>query len=103
MGDILDLAVAEIVEIIVNFSIDLLVHRARNQNTAWFGETFQSSGYIHAIPKNIVSLDHDIAEIDANLKLNALVGGNLSLTFVHAELNFQSAAYSLDRTRELHQ
>jgi hypothetical protein len=46
------------------------VHRLRDVDTAGFGKTFESGCDVHPVTIDLVSIDDDFTEIDANTKLD---------------------------------
>src|SRR5262249_6706419 len=49
------------------------------------------------------AINYNVADIDADSKLDTFVGRDVSVAFRHAALNINSAAHSVDNTDELHQ
>ncbi|HEX3417363.1 MAG TPA: hypothetical protein VHT21_13300, partial [Stellaceae bacterium] len=44
----------------------MIVHAPRNTDFATFDEPLEPSSYVHSVAENVVILDHDIADIDAD-------------------------------------
>src|ERR1700758_601924 len=42
---------------------------------------------IHPVTENVVALNHDIADVDADPKLDAFLGGDFGITIGHGVLN----------------
>ena len=61
----------------------------------------ESRGYIHAIPKKIVALNHDIAEIYADAKLHPAIIGLINIPIFQLPLNVGRTIYCLDWACEL--
>jgi len=57
---------------------------------------------LRAIAKDVITINNDIANVNADAELDALVGRYVRVALVHAALNIDSATYSIDDTNELH-
>ncbi len=44
----------------------LLMHGARNRDPAGLADRFEARGEIDAVPENILAVDDDVADIDAD-------------------------------------
>ena len=73
----------------------------RDAHTAWFGDRLQTGGDIHAFPIEVVPLDNDVANIDADPKLHGLCRVTNGIAIADPALEFASAEHRLNRTREL--
>ena len=62
---------------------------------------FESRGDVDAITENIVAVDHDIAEIDADTELDALFGWAIGIPLRHLLLHIDRAAHCVDDAGEL--
>ena len=71
---------------------------------ARLGDAFQSRGNIDAVAHQIaVGFLDDVAEMDANTKLNAALGRHAGVAFDHRVLHLQRAAHGVDDGTELDQ
>ena len=71
-------------------------------NPAGLGDAFQTRCDIDAVAHQIaVALLHDVAEMDADPKFDALVGRDPSVALDHRPLDFNGAIYGIDDTPEL--
>ena len=88
-----------------NFDLapDLPIGVVRNADTTRFGDPFKAGSDIDAITKDVVFVDDDIADMDADPKLDPDVDGCVGILVGHAALNFNRTAYSVHRTGELYQ
>ena len=69
---------------------------------AWLGDPFQSRGNIDAVAHQVaVALLDDIAEMDADAKLDATLRRKAGVAFDHAVLHFDGAAHRVDYAAEL--
>src|ERR1700732_3754306 len=69
LGDVLDAMAAERTVIEIELVPDLVVDGVRNANCARPGERLETGGDVDAIAENIVAVDDDISEIDADPQL----------------------------------
>jgi hypothetical protein len=73
---------------------------AGNTDTASFCNTFKAHSNIHAIAVDIVVVNNDVTDIDADSECNAATLRDVGVAFRHSALNIDSAAHSLDRAGE---
>jgi hypothetical protein len=59
------------------------------------------AGHVHAVSKDVVAVDNDVADIDAHPKLDPTVGRNGHIPLAHSALNFGCAAHRIDRACKL--
>src|SRR5260370_28443928 len=79
-GDILYLLLAEIVEADRQFVAHLIADRARDANPARLAKALQARGHIDPVAEDVVRLDDDVADIDADAKNEPLVFGYAFIT-----------------------
>ena len=75
--------------------------RAGDANTAWLGHCFQARRNIHAISIDVVALDDDVAEIDADAKPELPGFGGVLVVDGHPALYHSSTLDGLDDAGEL--
>jgi len=73
--DVLDPDLAAIRKADVNAIADAFVHDRRNADAPWLGQRLEPRGNVDAVAINIVALDNDIAEIDADTQYYRLTQG----------------------------
>ncbi|HUL90270.1 MAG TPA: hypothetical protein VLU23_19070 [Pseudolabrys sp.] len=100
-GDVFDGLLSQIVEFETKFILDLIVHDTRNHNAAGLSQCFQPRRHIDAITKNVVTVDNDITDIDADAELDAFLGRDIGVAFDHAALDVDDAAHRVDDTSML--
>ena len=66
-------------------------------------ERLEPGGDVDAVAVNVVALDDDVAEVDADAERDALVLGQLALALGDAPLHLDRALHRLDHARELHE
>jgi hypothetical protein len=63
---------------------------------------FQPRSDVHAVTHEVaVALLDDVTKVDANAKLDALVGRDLGVALDHGPLDFDGAVHGVDDTAEL--
>ena len=103
-GDVLDALVAEILELDVFQSLaDLVAHRARNTDATGLGEHFQAGRDVDAVAKDVVVLDDDVAEIDADAELHPARRRDVGIAPRHPALDLGSAQHRIDDAVEFDQ
>jgi hypothetical protein len=80
--------------------LDLLVDAARDEHLPRLGNTLETRGNVDAIAIDIIVLDDDIAEIDADPVLDSLVARQGRVTSRHVLLDDDAATHGFDRTVE---
>jgi hypothetical protein len=80
---------------------DMVAYRARDADTARFGQPFEPCRDIHAVAENVNALDNNVAEIDPDAEADPLVFGNVALAIEHAALHLGGAAHRIHYAREL--
>ena len=100
-GDVLHLVLAKIDELEREPIASLRVDRFRDAHSTRVGQRFQAGGDIHAVAHEIVALDDDIAEIDADTKPQTARLRKIGVLPVEFELDFGGAPNRFHRAREL--
>ena len=73
--DVLDRVLAQIARIRAHLALDLIAHHARERDAARRRQRLQPRGHVDAVAVDIVALDDDFAEIDADAIADALGSG----------------------------
>ncbi len=87
----------------VELAANVLVDARRHADAAGFRHRFQTRRHIDAVAENVAAVDDDVADVDADAELDALVGGDLGVARDHAALQVDRAAHRIDDALELHQ
>jgi len=98
---VLDGLFSQIVEFETEFILDLIVYNTRNHDAAGLSQCFQPSCYIDTVAKNIVTIDDDVTDIDANAKLDAFLSRDIGIAFNHTALDVDGAAHRVDNASML--
>src|ERR1700722_13169687 len=67
-SDILEVLLAQIGELDINFAANLIIGRRRDADATGFGDALQPSRDVDAITENIIALNEDVAEVDPDPK-----------------------------------
>src|SRR5262245_29097569 len=102
-GNVFDGLLAHIVEFKSKFVLYLVVYDARDQDAAGIGQCFQPCCDVNAVPINVVTIDDNIANIDADPELNAIFRRDFAVAVKHATLNVDSAAHCVDDADKFYQ
>jgi len=96
------LLLAEIGEALLQTVAHLLVRRARQTNPARFANALEPRGDVNPVAHEIAValLDH-VAEMNADPKLDALVGADPGVAIDHRTLNLDREAHGVDYAAEL--
>src|ERR1700739_3276833 len=98
--DVLDPAISERLISANKLVLDLLVDAARDEDLARVCDALKARGDIHAITVDVVLLDDDIAQIDADPIFDPLLLRERRIAPKHVLLDHDSAAHGLHGTVE---
>jgi len=98
-----ELLLSGILEGDVELTLGILLHPCRHADLARCRKPFQTCRHIDAITKDIVTVDDNIAKIDANSELDLLGLGDLGVPFGHIPLNLDGAAQRIHHAGEFDQ
>jgi hypothetical protein len=85
----------------VELTSRILLDPARDANAAWLRQGLQACRHVYTVAIDIVAVEDDIADIDADAKLDSLLRFDLAVALGHAALDFYGAAQSADYAGEL--
>ena len=104
LGDVLELCRAEIGDGEIEPPLHLAIGVLGQTDRARLGDALQPRGDIDAVAHQIaVALLDDVAEMNADAKLDAALGRQAGVAFDHAVLHFDRAAHGVDDAAELDQ
>ena len=95
-GDVLDLLLAQILEGQIEPAAHVFLHRAGDEDPARLGQCLEPRGDVDAVAEDVVALDDDVAEIDADAKFDAPVRGEPAVPLGHRLLHRDGAAHGID-------
>ena len=79
----------------------VIERRAGDADTAWLRHRLQTRGDVHPVAIDVVSLDNDVAEIDADAKPDLLCFGRALIAVGHPALDRGGALDGIDDAGEL--
>ena len=85
-GYVLDLLMTQVIERVFNLPLNLLICRARYAYTTRVRQLFNPCRQIDVVPIDIVTVVYDLAEINSNPKLQALIFRHLGIPLSHLPL-----------------
>jgi hypothetical protein len=71
--------------------------------SSWLRQSLQTRCHIHAIAENVTSIDDDVADINANPELDALLIWYLGIALGHPALDIKSSAHCVHYAAKLGQ
>ena len=74
-----------------------------NADAAGVGDAFQPGRDIDAVAKNVVVVDDDVADMDADAEFDAFCLGDVDIAQAHRALHLDRAAHRVHRAAELDQ
>ena len=100
----LTILVAEIVKgDVVEPVADLIAHRAGDADAAGLGEHLETRRDVDAIAEDVVLLDDDVAQIDADAELDPPRRRHIGIAPRHPPLHFGRARHRINDAVEFHQ
>src|SRR5262249_20543616 len=87
----------------IDLATDLTLRIVRDANAARLRNAFKTGGDIDAIAKDVVVIDNDVADVNADAKFNALGRRHRGILLHHGTLHLNGASGGIDRTSELDQ
>jgi hypothetical protein len=87
----------------VDLSLKLIIGRAGDHQGSGRTDLFQARRDVDAVAEQVLSFDHDVAEIDADAEDDPPLGRNISLVLGDDRLHGDSARYGINDRAELGQ
>jgi hypothetical protein len=100
IGDVLNLAIPKALIGTDQLVLDVFIDGTRDVNAARLRQPFQPCGDVHAFTVNVIVLDDDVAEVDADTILTPLRPGQLKVATDHPLLNHNCRSDRLHRRLE---
>jgi hypothetical protein len=94
--DVLDAVLAEIGKPDRQLFADLLSHRSADADFPGGGKRLDPRRYIDPVAKHVAFVHHDVADIDADAKADALALRQIGVTILHPFLHDDGAAHGVD-------
>ncbi len=86
-----------------DFAPNLTIGVVRQTNITWLGNTLQPSGNIDTVAEDIVLIENDITDVDADAELDPLILRRDGTLFGHTALDFNCTAHRIDGAGKLDQ
>src|SRR5262249_52785916 len=102
-SNILEALLAQIDKFDRDFADNLFVSRRRNADAPRFSYPLEAGCDVDTVPKNIMRLNNNVADIDADAKSNAPVFHPGDCKFLDARLELHSGPNRFDRARKFRQ
>ena len=102
-GDVLELLLAHVLEGEVELAAASSCTRAETQMPPGSASAFEPRRDVDAVAEDVVVLDDDVAQVDADAELDALVGRDAGVALGHLALHLDGAAHRVDDAGELDQ
>jgi hypothetical protein len=100
---VLEALLSDVVESEVETPGYVLLYTGRHANASGLGETFQPSRDIHAVTEDVVVLHNDVALVNADSKLDAIVARYSGISLTHRVLPLGRTAQCIDNTGKFDQ
>src|SRR5207253_717890 len=84
-------------------AFDLAISVIRNTNAARLRDPSQTRSDIDPLTEDVVVVDDDVADMNADTKLDPLAIGHIDIAACHFTLYFDRAAHRVDGACKLHQ
>src|SRR6185437_1682904 len=101
--DVLDRLFAQALKAKAELVADLIVHNARNHDAARIGQRLQPRRYIDAVSENVITVEDNVAHIDADTEFDPQVSRHEDVAFGHAALDINRATDRINHAHELHE
>lgn len=91
LGDVLEGLGAPIFNVERYLAAGMIEKGLGNADAAGLSQPFEARGDIHSVTVNIIAVDYDVAQVDANAELDTLIRGFASIALTHPLLQFDGA------------
>ena len=102
-ADILQGLLTDIIERDVDLAANLPMGVVGDADAARLGDSLEARRDIDTIAENIVVVDDDVADMDADAEFDPEVRGHVDIALGHCALDFHRAAHRIDSAGELDQ
>jgi len=103
LRDVLDLLIAEILEIDLDLVPDLVEDIAGHADAAGVRQSLQARGNVDAVAVDVVAVDDDVADVDADAVDDSALDGDLRVIFLDRGLQLDGEKHRVDHAGEFHQ
>ena len=102
-GDVLELLLALVGKADIEAAFDVLLHARRHANAAWRRKSLQPGSHVHTFTEDIVVLDDNVANMDADAEFDTPVRRDVGIARRHAALDVNGTADRIDDAGEFGQ
>jgi hypothetical protein len=81
----------------------VLLNTGGNANPVRIGQTFEASRDVHPVPEDVVVLHHDVALVNADTELDAIIAGCSGTSFTHPVLPLGRTTQGINHTGKFDQ
>ena len=99
-GDVLDLLLTHVLERDGELVAHLVAHHPADADAARFGQGFEARRDVDAIAEDVLLIDHDVAEVDADAKFDASLFRPIGVAPSHLALHLERTTYRIDHAGE---
>ena len=100
-GDVLDLLLAHVLERNGELVAHLIPYHPADADAARFGQGLKARCDVDTVAEDVVVVDDDVAEIDADAQIDASLGLHAGVACGHLALHVDRATNRIDHAREL--
>ena len=100
-SDVFELLVPHVFEDEIELARGILLNAGRDADAARLGQSFEPCCDIDAVAKDVAILDDDVADIDPDAELDAVVGRHVRVAPDHFALHLDGTAQCIHHTAEL--
>jgi hypothetical protein len=102
-GNVLDRLCAKILKGETELVRDLVANDPADADRARIGHHLESGRDVDAIAENVVAIDDDVADVDADPEIDSLLRRRACIALGHATLHVDCTAHSIDHAGKLQQ
>ena len=102
-GDVLNFLRADVLEGEAQLVQDLIAHYSADANPAGLSQRLQARRDIDTIAEDVIAVDDDVADIDADTKIDSFFLRNSGVAFGHTALHVDRTTHRVDHAGELQQ
>src|SRR6266699_5766687 len=99
--DILELLLTCVLEGEVELALCVLLHATRHADATRLSKALQTCRDVHTITENVTAVDYDVANIDANAKLDPFFLRHTGVALGHSALNLNGTTHRIHHAAEL--
>src|SRR5262245_4484391 len=102
-GNVLDGLLSQIVKAEAEFVLHLVVNHTRHHDAAGLGQGLKARRNIHAVAVNVVAIDNDVANVEADAELDSFFRRNVYIAIGHSALDVHRATHGINNAYKFDQ